>query len=142
MPGYGERAGDGAFTRSREFFESVVAELAGGQAGACTHSELEERLGEQGRELLRWLLQDHLDLRARQEERLTGVTGSDRVERTRVEQRHHRGLTTVFGPVTVTRKAYRAPGAGNLYPADAALNLPVGVHSDGLAGWRSANHSC
>jgi hypothetical protein len=30
MPGYGERAGDGAFTRSREFFESVVAELAGG----------------------------------------------------------------------------------------------------------------
>jgi hypothetical protein len=40
MPGYGERAGDGAFTRSREFFESVVAELAGGQAGACTHSEL------------------------------------------------------------------------------------------------------
>jgi hypothetical protein len=133
MSGYGERAGDGAFTRSREFFESVVAELAGNQAATRTHSELEERLGEQGRELLRRLLQDHLDLRARQEERLPGVTGSDRVERSRVEQGHQRDLATVFGPVKVTRKAYRAPGAGNLYPADAALNLPAGLHSDGLA---------
>jgi hypothetical protein len=34
--------------------------------------------------------------------------------------------------VTVSRVAYRALGAGNLYPVDAGLNLPVGLHSHGL----------
>lgn len=29
--------------------------------------------------------------------------------------------------------AYRSPGAANLYPADAAWSLPVGLHSHGLA---------
>jgi hypothetical protein len=32
----------------------------------------------------------------------------------------------------VKRVAYRAPGVGNLHPADAALNLPVERHSHGL----------
>jgi hypothetical protein len=32
----------------------------------------------------------------------------------------------------VDRLAYRAPGVGNLHPADAALNLPVERHSHGL----------
>ena len=41
-------------------------------------------------------------------------------------------LGTVFGKVTVSRMAYRAPGRGNLHPADAALNLPVERHSHGL----------
>jgi hypothetical protein len=42
---------------------------------------------------------------------------------------HRRGLVTVFGQVKVTRMAYRAPGAPNLHPADAALNLPEEKHS-------------
>jgi hypothetical protein len=60
------------------------------------------------------------------------VTGSDGITRTRVEAGHQRGLATVFGQVTVTRMAYRAPGAGNLQPADAELNLPTEKHSHGL----------
>ena len=44
----------------------------------------------------------------------------------RVETGHTRALTTVFGEVTVTRLAYRRRGHANLYPADAALNLPGG----------------
>jgi hypothetical protein len=43
-----------------------------------------------------------------------------------------RALETVFGTVSVERLAYRAPGVGNLHPADAALNLPVERHSHGL----------
>ena len=35
----------------------------------------------------------------------------------------------MFGEVTVTRLAYRRRGHCNLYPADAALNLPVEKHS-------------
>jgi hypothetical protein len=42
-------------------------------------------------------------------------------------------LSTVFGEVTVTRNAYRAPKAVNPYPTDDVLNLPEGKHSDGLA---------
>jgi hypothetical protein len=41
-------------------------------------------------------------------------------------------LETVFGTVSVERLAYRARGAGNLHPADTALNLPVERHSHGL----------
>jgi hypothetical protein len=41
-------------------------------------------------------------------------------------------LETVIGPVRIERLAYRAPGVGNLHPADAALNLPVERHSHGL----------
>jgi hypothetical protein len=41
-------------------------------------------------------------------------------------------LGTVFGEVTVSRIAYRAPEHRNLHPADAALNLPVERHSHGL----------
>jgi hypothetical protein len=38
----------------------------------------------------------------------------------------------VFGPVTVTQMAYRAPGAPNMHSADAQLNLPEEKHSQGL----------
>ena len=38
-------------------------------------------------------------------------------------------MTTVFGPITVERMAYRTPGAANLYPADAEWNTPAGLHS-------------
>src|SRR6266705_1257594 len=43
-----------------------------------------------------------------------------------------RPLGTVFGQVTVTRMAYRAPGAPNVHPADGQLNLPEEKHSHGL----------
>src|SRR5229473_3569735 len=51
---------------------------------------------------------------------------------THAERDHHRPLATVFGQVTVTRMAYRAPGAPNVHPLDAALNLPEEKHSHGL----------
>jgi len=97
-----------------------------------THAEIEEQLGARGRELLRRLHQDHLDLRAAREQRQEKVTGADGVVRTRAEAGHTRPLATVFGQVTVTRIAYRAPGAPNVHPADAALNLPEEKHSHGL----------
>jgi hypothetical protein len=120
------------FDRSWECFEQVVAGLAGSDADGLTHAELEDRLAVRGRELLRLLLQDHLDLRAVRERRCGPVVGADDVVRSRVEVGHTRGLATVFGPVTVTRMAYRAPGVVNLCPADTVLNLPAEKHSHGL----------
>jgi hypothetical protein len=138
VSGYAQQAGlgqaqAGVFDRSWRLFEEVVAGLADPGCGELTHAQLEDRLTECSRELMRSLFQDHLDLRASREQRLLGgVPGADGVVRARVERGHQRDVATVFGTVTVTRIAYRASGVANLYPADAVLNLPVGRHSHGL----------
>lgn len=132
MSAYAQEVEAESFARSREMFASVVGELASAQTGQCSHAELEDLLTARSRELIRTLMQDHLDLRAAREQRREDVTGSDAVARTRVEKGHQRQLAGVFGSVTVTRMAYRAPEAANLYPADGVLNLPEEKHSHGL----------
>ena len=93
---------------AREHLESVVAWLDSAEAMGAGHGELEARLQVDAREQYRLLLQGHLDERAERERRREEVSGSDGVRRRRVENGHRRGLASVFGPVTVTRKAYRA----------------------------------
>jgi len=120
------------FAASRQLFAGLCTFLDGEQAGALDHGALEEALAEQGRELLRQLYQDHLDLRAQRERRLTVVADADGLPRTSVEPGHHRALATEFGTVDVQRMAYRRRGQPNLHPADAMLNLPAERHSHGL----------
>lgn len=86
----------------------------------------------EGFELLRLLVQDHLDLRALNEARLEQVVDGEGRPHRAVEHGHERPLATVFGTVSIGRLAYRRRGADNLYPADAQLNLPSGLHSHGL----------
>ena len=105
--------------------------MAGTEAASLAHGGLEDDLDRRGRELLRRLLQDHLDLRAQREERVV-VTALDGVTHARVETGHTRALTTVFGTVVVGRLAYRHRGAANLHPGDGALNLPDERHPHGL----------
>ena len=123
---------DAAFDRSRERFESVVGFLHGSQAAGLTHSELETRLSVDARELIRVLYQGHLDLRTGREVRLPALTDAAGICRGAVERAHRRPLQTVFGAVNVDRLAYRHRGEANLYPADAALNIPTELHSHGL----------
>jgi len=130
MSGYAPEA---AFARSRDAFAQAEEWLDGPQAARLEHAALEGRLEALGREIQRRLLQDHLDLRAAREQRREQVTGPDGITRTRAEAGHARPLSSVFGPVTVTRIAYRAPGAPNAHPADEELNLPPGKHSHGLS---------
>jgi len=110
----------------------VVDWLDGAEAGELEHAELEDHLEVAGRDLMRRLLQDHLDLRAQREARLAEVVDVHGVRHGTVEDGHIRGLGTVFGQVSVPRLAYRHRGHHNLYPADAALNLPAERHSHGL----------
>jgi hypothetical protein len=124
--------GLGWFAGSRQRFDEFVRFLEGEQSAGFDHAELERRLDRDGRELLRQLLQDHLDLRASRETRLDGVVDGDGVARRFVEAGHGRPLRTVFGEVRVERLAYRSPGHGNLYPADGRLNLPEEKQSHGL----------
>ncbi|MGW1682531.1 hypothetical protein [Saccharopolyspora sp. NPDC002376] len=114
-------------------FESIIGESAAAGCGEITHGALEELLVERSRELMRRLLQDHLDLRSVRERPIPGgVTGAEGIGRTRLERGHQRNLGTVFGEVNVTRLAYRSPRATNVYPADGMLNLPAEKHSHGL----------
>lgn len=132
MEAYAPAVAVADFARSRDCLESVIATLAGPVAVGQTHAELEEYLTGCSRELMRTLLQEHLDLRAEREGRRETVTGADGVPRMHVERGHGRALVTVFGRVRVERQAYRGRGVRNVYPADAELNLPVEVHSHGL----------
>jgi hypothetical protein len=130
VPGPGILAGT-AFEGSRACFEDLVGWLTGTDAGALSHAELEVELDRRGRELLRELLQGEMDLRAAREQRID-VIDADGERHGTVEHGHARPLSSVFGPVTVTRLAYRRRGHANLYPADARLNLPGERHSHGL----------
>jgi len=123
---------DWAFEASVAQFEMVRGFLCGSAARALTHAELEGYITTEGRELLRLLLQGHLDLRAANEARRDDVVDEAGVPRSAVEEGHQRSLTSVVGELTVTRMAYRRRGETNLHPADADLNLPEERHSHGL----------
>ena len=128
-----EYAQETAFARSRVVFARAEEWLAGPGAAGLGHAVLEEELLVRGQQIARQLLQDYLDARAAAEPRREQVTGPDGVCRRRAERGHARMLASVLGPVTVRRIGYRAPGARNVYPADAELDLPAGRHSHGLA---------
>src|SRR5512140_603002 len=123
---------DGAFARSGECYAELEEWLASEDTAGLQHGELEEQLDVRGRELLRRLFQDRLDLTAAREVRRLDVTGEDGVVRTRAEKGRTRPLVTKFGQVTVSRIAYRSPGRPNVHPLDAELNLPEEKHSHGL----------
>lgn len=117
------------FATSRNSFDLLVAELAAPQTATLTHAQVEELCATAGREVLRQLLQNHLDLRAAREE--AALAAGPRVGR--LEKGHRRLLATVVGIVSVKRCAIRVPGQRNRYPADEQLALPAGRHSHGLA---------
>ncbi len=130
--------GAGPFAASVSLFTTLAEELQSPEAAGLTECELEDLLTERGREVQRQLLQDHLDLRAAQEEQAARehrppAAGADGITRSRLETGHGRLLASLFGTVRVTRCAWRRPGAPNLYPADAALSLPACRRSHTLA---------
>jgi len=101
----------GVFDRSRACFEAIVSELSEPPAAVSSHGEVEDWLTVRGRDLLKSLMQDHLDLRAVRERRRADVVGAAQdIPRARVEPGHGRPLSTVFGQVRVERLAYRALG--------------------------------
>jgi len=131
---YDTASAAGPFAASTSLFSHLIDDLHDPASQYLTHDELEDLLDDRGRALLRQLLQDHLDLRAQAEESAARTApsrplGPDLIPRPRLEVGHPRLLATVFGKVTVSRCAWRAPGRPNCHPADAALGLPRGRHS-------------
>jgi hypothetical protein len=109
-----------------------LAAWAAGEAGYLDHGEREKVIGEEGRELQRRLLQATFDIDSAREGRAEGVTSAAGIRHGIVEAGHGRGVTSVFGPVRVTRLAYRNRREPNLYPADARQVLPGDPYSLGM----------
>ena len=111
-------------------FARLVGRLKGEETGDMSLSDLESFLDKEGREVLRQLLQAHLERRA-EAKATTPVVGADGVERT-----HHREgarqLETLQGTVEVEREGHGARGRETLFPLDAALNLPAEKFSFGI----------
>jgi hypothetical protein len=93
---------------------------------AVTLEAMEGRVIEDGRELLRGVVQLSVDAQAEREIRLPEVTGADGVPRRLAERGHARTVVTRLGKVAVRRIGYRARirGVPSLFPRDAVLNLP------------------
>ncbi|MBX3214630.1 MAG: ISKra4 family transposase [Labilithrix sp.] len=118
------------FARARAHAAKVEGILTSDEMIRKSHSELEAMLAGQGQEWARLLLEENLRLRA-QLERRTAVVGAEGVARksARDSERH---LETLLGRVPVPRLSYQAPGATDLHPMDAALNLPREMFSHGI----------
>jgi hypothetical protein len=120
-----------ALEESAEQFAGLVT-WAADESRYLDHGEREEVISREGRELERRLLQATFRLDAAQEERAPQVTSAAGVRHRTVEPGQERGLASIFGPVRVTRMAYRHGHEENLYPADARQALPGDPYSMGL----------
>ena len=111
-----------AYLSAYEQFDSIITQLRSPHSQRMTHSQLESLLETEGRELLRRLLQAHLDERSpgRVAEPVRGADGKEHTH----QRPHTRPLETVFGEVEVTRQGYGGGGQASLHPLDAELNLP------------------
>jgi hypothetical protein len=131
-----------AFAEAREGFAAIETFLGSKEACSLRESDLERELEKRGRELMRQLLEAHIQVRG-PGEAAAPVQGSDGEER--VQQRlHERGLETVFGEVRIERAGYLAQGKDGLHPMDADLNLPKELYSHELrrrTAWAAAGNS-
>jgi len=110
------------YDQSRQAFEDIVSSLSSEEARSMTHSELERDHEKKGRELMRKLLQEHLQSRG-PGQCAQPVRDADGVERTRVRL-HERKLESIFGTVATERVGYGQQAGRSLHPLDAELNLP------------------
>ncbi len=71
---------EAAYEQARQSFAHIVGYLDSAEANTMTHSDLERELEKRGRELMRQLLQEHLDRRGpgRCQEPVGGADGIER----------------------------------------------------------------
>jgi len=105
-----------------EMFRSIK-EWMDNSAMEWSVGEVEKKLEEDGRELLRLLMQTHVNERSRKI--IVGeVVGSDGEERNHKRKGMLRCLLTIFGVIYVIRDGYGGRGLESLFPLDAELEMP------------------
>ena len=110
------------YGEGRQYFEGIVSLLDSRKGHEMNLSELERELTKRGLELMRQLLQEHLDSRS-PGLCVEPVVDEDGIERLCIRDQH-RKVETVFGTVEQHRAGYAHEGVKSLHPQDAELNLP------------------
>ena len=115
------------YGQGHEYFERIVSILDSGEGNSMDMSKLEQELEKRGRELMRILLQEHLNNRSpgTSSEPVRDADGIERIE----TPTHDRKIETVFGRVEFDRAGYGNQGCKSLHPLDAELNLPPEIYS-------------
>jgi hypothetical protein len=110
------------FAAADQAYATISQFLGSEGASQVKHSDLERQLERMGRELIRKLLQAHLDLRqpGKAIEPVRDAAGTTLTP----TPGHRRSLESIFGTVEVTRTGYRAEDKPSLHPLNGALNLP------------------
>ena len=114
-----------------EQFCSMISWTAG-QAAVLDHGDRETTIEQSGRDLQRSLLEATFAIDSAREQRIEQVTSAAGIRHGTVEKHHDRGVTSVFGPLRVSRLAYRNRREANLYPADARWMLPDDPYTLGM----------
>jgi hypothetical protein len=116
-----------SYDKGRQYFENIVSFLDSREGSEMDLSQLERELKKRGLELMRQLLQEHLDSRS-PGQCVLPVIGADGVERLRIRSQE-RKIETIFGTVEERRAGYGHEGVNSLHPLDAELNLPPELYS-------------
>src|SRR6266545_2353128 len=118
------------FFSAEEKFNEIVAMLLSSEMMSKEHGDVESYLKTAGFELLRRMLQGHLDMRSEAEVRKE-VIDANGISRTRARATE-RQLETLFGTVRAGRRGYSKQGLASLHPLDGELNLPQDLYSHGI----------
>jgi hypothetical protein len=129
LPGDAE---DALFAGFREHAGAMIGWARSGEAAGLDHHALEETVLREGMELMRLLVQAHLDLRALREQRRGDVTDADGDARGTAEPGRRRSRVMVFGEVRTSRIGYRKKGKPDLCPQDGELGWGPRCYSAGV----------
>lgn len=120
------------FCDAKDQLNMIIAELQSEAFANMEHGDVESHLHKQGYEIMRRLLQGHLNLMAANEATKPLVTTETGKSLPHVREQTQRTLSSQFGDVQVTRKGYSQRGEKSQFPLDAQLNLAGDSYSDGL----------
>jgi len=116
-----------AYVPAREQLDFIIEELRAPKTQRMTADQVEQLIDTEGRELMRRLLQAHLD------ERSPGKVIEPVIDRNKQEHTHQREesreIKSIFGEVKLERQSYGGRKLKNLRPLDAELNLPLKLYS-------------
>jgi len=120
------------FAEAQLMFDAVQTQLSSTEAMTSTHDQIEALIEHEGAEILRCLLQAHLQLRADAEHERRPPDAKDGALRP-LRRNSQRTIASLFGDCIVTRVDFAGRGVkGGLRPLDAELNLPADMFSFGL----------
>ena len=120
------------FSQAQTQLDVMVQHLNSRELQDAEHGGVEQYIQQEGFELLRLLLQGHLDKKAHNEPHLASITSANGVELTHIRHQTHRKMSSLFGDVTVHRKSYSKQNHAAHFPMDEQLNLAGDQFSDGL----------